>query len=220
QSNTPQLDKDDLKQIDADDLEEMHLKWQMAILTMRARRWNATTAIGEVILQESAGHLRIPGIKTLKEDLFKWRLLFLMHWYHSVMVLVAMIVAFRQMKNQQIMPSWHLPPQAHQVLIMSDELPSSESDVSVPTSPEHDRPSALIIDDWVSDSENESKVEHPTQAANLRKDIPKSRVHRHSWNRKTCFVYKSVNHLIKDCDSYEKKMVQKPLWNHAMRVNH
>nr|GFD30848.1 hypothetical protein [Tanacetum cinerariifolium] len=38
QSNSPQLD-DDLKQIDADDLEEMDLKWQMAMLTMRARRF-------------------------------------------------------------------------------------------------------------------------------------------------------------------------------------
>nr|GEY18857.1 putative ribonuclease H-like domain-containing protein [Tanacetum cinerariifolium] len=38
QSNSPQLDNDDLKQIDANDLEEMDLKWQMAMLTMRARR--------------------------------------------------------------------------------------------------------------------------------------------------------------------------------------
>ncbi|GKB78916.1 hypothetical protein Tco_0945811, partial [Tanacetum coccineum] len=29
----------DLQQIDADDLEEMDLKWQMAMLTMRARRF-------------------------------------------------------------------------------------------------------------------------------------------------------------------------------------
>nr|GEU79109.1 putative ribonuclease H-like domain-containing protein [Tanacetum cinerariifolium] len=34
QSNSPQLDNDDLKQIDADDLEEMGLKWQMAMLTV------------------------------------------------------------------------------------------------------------------------------------------------------------------------------------------
>nr|GEU39868.1 hypothetical protein [Tanacetum cinerariifolium] len=34
----------------------------------------------------------------------------------SVMVLVAMIRAVRQIKNQQIMPSWHLPPQVQQVL--------------------------------------------------------------------------------------------------------
>nr|GEZ84690.1 hypothetical protein [Tanacetum cinerariifolium] len=39
QSSSPQLDNEDLKQIDADDLEEMDLKWQMAMLTMRARKF-------------------------------------------------------------------------------------------------------------------------------------------------------------------------------------
>nr|GEU85070.1 ribonuclease H-like domain-containing protein [Tanacetum cinerariifolium] len=109
-------------------------------------------------------------------------------------------------------------------------------------------PSAHIIEDWVSDSEDESDgepmptqkepiivqpskhvktprtsikpVEHPTQDENLRKDILKSRGHKHSWNRKACFVCKSLNHLIKDCDFYEKQMVQKPVRNHAVRVNH
>nr|GEY12226.1 hypothetical protein [Tanacetum cinerariifolium] len=38
QSNSPQLHNDDLKQIDTDDLEEMNLKWQMAMLTVRARK--------------------------------------------------------------------------------------------------------------------------------------------------------------------------------------
>ncbi|GJT18768.1 putative ribonuclease H-like domain-containing protein [Tanacetum coccineum] len=39
QSNSPQLDNEDLQHIDADDLKEMDLKWQMAMLTMRARRF-------------------------------------------------------------------------------------------------------------------------------------------------------------------------------------
>nr|GFC63690.1 hypothetical protein [Tanacetum cinerariifolium] len=39
QSSSPQLENEDLKQIDVDDLEEMDLKWQMAMLTMRARRF-------------------------------------------------------------------------------------------------------------------------------------------------------------------------------------
>nr|GEZ19680.1 hypothetical protein [Tanacetum cinerariifolium] len=39
QSSSPQLDNEDLKQIDVDDLEEMDLKRQMAMLTMRARRF-------------------------------------------------------------------------------------------------------------------------------------------------------------------------------------
>ncbi|GJV56345.1 hypothetical protein Tco_1457350 [Tanacetum coccineum] len=38
QSNAPRLDYEDLKQIDADDLEEMDLKWQVAMLTMRVKR--------------------------------------------------------------------------------------------------------------------------------------------------------------------------------------
>nr|GFA43592.1 hypothetical protein [Tanacetum cinerariifolium] len=39
QSSSPQLDNEDLKQIDVDDLKEMDLKWQMAMLTIRARRF-------------------------------------------------------------------------------------------------------------------------------------------------------------------------------------
>nr|GFA32206.1 hypothetical protein [Tanacetum cinerariifolium] len=45
QSSSPQLDNEDLKQIDVDDLEEMNLKWQVAILTMRARRFLQKTVI-------------------------------------------------------------------------------------------------------------------------------------------------------------------------------
>nr|GEZ53326.1 ribonuclease H-like domain-containing protein [Tanacetum cinerariifolium] len=39
QSTSPQLDNEDLKQIDVDDLKEIDLRWQMAMLTMRARRF-------------------------------------------------------------------------------------------------------------------------------------------------------------------------------------
>nr|GEU89915.1 hypothetical protein [Tanacetum cinerariifolium] len=215
----------------------------------------------------------------------------------SVTMLVAMIGAFRLMKNQQIMPSWHLPHQAHQVLIMrksqfdvlsyksglksvearlvvyqqnenvfeediellklnvmlrdnalveirkkfeatekerdDDELTSSESDVSVPTSLVHDsetvlnvinvepsttkpnkemsqsiRPSAHIIEDWVSDSEDESEGEPmPTQKAP-------------SFVQPSKHVKTPRTFVKPDCDYYEKKMVQKHVWNHAMRVNH
>nr|GEX60051.1 ribonuclease H-like domain-containing protein [Tanacetum cinerariifolium] len=51
QSNSPQLDNDDLKQIDVDDLEEMDLKWQMVMLTVRARRF----------LQRTGRNLRANG---------------------------------------------------------------------------------------------------------------------------------------------------------------
>ncbi|GJV98025.1 ribonuclease H-like domain-containing protein [Tanacetum coccineum] len=39
QSNTSQLDYEDLEQIDANDIKEMDLKWQVAMLTMRVKRF-------------------------------------------------------------------------------------------------------------------------------------------------------------------------------------
>ncbi|GKE82445.1 ribonuclease H-like domain-containing protein, partial [Tanacetum coccineum] len=39
QPNSPQMSKEDLEQIDPDDLEEMDLQWEMAMLTIIARRF-------------------------------------------------------------------------------------------------------------------------------------------------------------------------------------
>ncbi|GJT74720.1 hypothetical protein Tco_1041445 [Tanacetum coccineum] len=43
QPSTPQLDNKDLQQINPDDLEEMDLRWNIAMLTMRARRFLKNT---------------------------------------------------------------------------------------------------------------------------------------------------------------------------------
>ncbi|GJY07663.1 ribonuclease H-like domain-containing protein [Tanacetum coccineum] len=43
QPTTPQLDNEDLQQIHPDDLEEMDLRWNIAMLTMRARRFLKNT---------------------------------------------------------------------------------------------------------------------------------------------------------------------------------
>nr|GEZ16244.1 hypothetical protein [Tanacetum cinerariifolium] len=48
--------------------------------------------------------------------------------------------------------------------------------------------------------------------------IPKS--HGTNRNRKACFVCKSLTHLIKHYDYYEKKIAQTPAKNHAQRGNH
>ncbi|GKB05792.1 hypothetical protein Tco_0833987 [Tanacetum coccineum] len=45
QPNSPQLLHEDLQQIYLDDMEEMDLRWQMAMLTMRARRFLKNTAL-------------------------------------------------------------------------------------------------------------------------------------------------------------------------------
>nr|GEW45147.1 ribonuclease H-like domain-containing protein [Tanacetum cinerariifolium] len=78
QSSSPQLDNEDLKQIDADDLEEINLKW-----------WNVITVIEKVILLESVGLPRTQkGLLLLspREGMFQLRPQLQMHWSLSVMV--------------------------------------------------------------------------------------------------------------------------------------
>ncbi|GJU30543.1 ribonuclease H-like domain-containing protein [Tanacetum coccineum] len=105
---------------------------------------------------------------------------------------------------------------------------------------------APIIEDWESDSDEEdkskSKFVRPKTARKPVKQVRqdtnspsnKARGNQRNWNNmvsqrlgsdykmlnKACFVCGSFNHLIKDCDFYKKKMVQKPVWNNVMRVNH
>ncbi|GJY61073.1 putative ribonuclease H-like domain-containing protein, partial [Tanacetum coccineum] len=70
QPNGSQLVHEDLEQIHEDDLEEMDLKWQLALLSMRARRNVFKSVINGTFLQGNAelrGIKRIgTGIKTLK----------------------------------------------------------------------------------------------------------------------------------------------------------
>ncbi|GKF72311.1 hypothetical protein Tco_0208425, partial [Tanacetum coccineum] len=77
QSNSQQLDNEDLEQINIDDLKEMDLKWQVAMLTMRVKRFLKKTrrnlnfngketvevTLLEVTLLETAGHQGIRGIE-------------------------------------------------------------------------------------------------------------------------------------------------------------
>nr|GEZ75207.1 putative ribonuclease H-like domain-containing protein [Tanacetum cinerariifolium] len=61
QSTSPQFDNKDLKQIDVDDLEEMDLRWQMVMLTMRARRF----------LQKTGRNLGANGTSSIGFDMSK-----------------------------------------------------------------------------------------------------------------------------------------------------
>ncbi|GKB80451.1 putative ribonuclease H-like domain-containing protein [Tanacetum coccineum] len=58
QPNSPQLAHEDLQQIHPDDIEEMELKWQMAMLTMRARRF----------LKNTGSKLTVNGNETIGFD--------------------------------------------------------------------------------------------------------------------------------------------------------
>nr|GEX73418.1 hypothetical protein [Tanacetum cinerariifolium] len=102
QYSSTQLDNEDLKQIDVDDLEEMDLKW-----------WNVIIAIERVIFLGSVGLPRTQeGLLLLnpKEEMFQLRPHLQMHWSLSVMVQELMIGAIKQKRNLQTLLSWHLHP--------------------------------------------------------------------------------------------------------------
>nr|GEX02285.1 hypothetical protein [Tanacetum cinerariifolium] len=144
-----------------------------------------------------------------------------------------------------------MPPKSDLVFhdahnVNETDHPTFNVEVS-PTKPDKDlshthRPSTPIIEDWVSDSEDDSEAEisqnvpsfvQPTDqvktprssktsipADNHKTTIPKPKSTGNHRNIKACFVCKSLDHLIKDCDFYEKKMAQPPVWNHAQRENY
>nr|GEX19052.1 hypothetical protein [Tanacetum cinerariifolium] len=114
---------------------------------------------------------------------------------------------------------------AHSAFTIQLSPAKSTQDISHPT-----RPMATLIEDWVSDSEDESEPKNPQRApsfvqtfehANLsgRSILPvqapildatpnptslKTNGSSKRKNRKTCFVCKGVDHLIKDCNFQSK----------------
>nr|GEW03006.1 retrovirus-related Pol polyprotein from transposon TNT 1-94 [Tanacetum cinerariifolium] len=89
QPNSPQLDNEDLQQIHPNDLKEMDLRWQMAMLIMRAKRF----------LKNTGRKFFMNGNETIGFDKSKQL------WYH-VMVLVVMIKVIKQKKVKLTLHSW------------------------------------------------------------------------------------------------------------------
>nr|GEW80144.1 hypothetical protein [Tanacetum cinerariifolium] len=220
QSTSPQLDNEDLKQIDVDDLEEMDLRWQMAMLTMRARRKGHFARDCRSLKDSRRSGATKPQRRTAPVE------------NSTSNALVSQcdgIWCYDWSYQAKEEP-------ANFALMAITSLSSSSDNELSPSKPTQDlshtnRPSAHIIGYWVSDSEDESEnndpqsvpsfvqsseqvktprhsvqpVEAPILDATLKLTSPKSNSSSKRRNRKTCFVCKSVDHLIKDCDYHAKK---------------
>nr|GEV09745.1 hypothetical protein [Tanacetum cinerariifolium] len=323
QSTSPHLDNEDLKQIDVDDLEEIDLRWQMAMLTMTARRFlqktgrnlgdNRPTSMGfdmskvECYNYHRKGHFarecrspkdsrrngvaepqrRTVPVETSTSNTlvsqcdgigsYDWSYqadeepanFALMAFSPSssssdneVQLRDTALVTLRQKleKAEQEMddlklksqPSggYHVvpPPIIRRFMPPKPDLVFHTAPIAVetdhsaftvqlsPSKPAQDlshinRPTATIIEDWVSDSKDKSEpiapriipsfvqsfeqvktpkhsvqpVEIPILVATPKPTSLKSNSSGKRKNRKTCFVCKSVDHLIKDCDYQTKK---------------
>nr|GEX49053.1 hypothetical protein [Tanacetum cinerariifolium] len=214
--------------IDVDDLKEIDLKWQMAMLTMRARRF----------LQKTGRNLGANGPTSMGFDMAKVEC----YNCHRKGYFARECRSSKDSRRIAV-----AEPQRRNVLTAHTAFNVELS----PTKPDKDlshthRPSAPIIEDWVSESEDDFEAEilqnalsfvQPTEqvkthrpsvkptetsipAANHKTVIPTPKTHGNNRNRKACFVCKSLTNLIKDCDYYEKKIAQTSARNHAKRGNH
>nr|GEZ11702.1 hypothetical protein [Tanacetum cinerariifolium] len=255
-----------LPNVDVDDLEEMDLKWQMAMLTMRARR---TTVVEpqrkNVPVETSTLNALVSqcnGLESVEARLLVYKQnesvleenLKLLNI--EVQVRDTALTILRQkldttkkerdddlnMKLEKLQTSskrltdllasqtfekagignihapkpdlvFHTPP--------SDENEHLDFNVQLSlTKPKQDpsfRPSAPIIKDWVSDSEEDDIPQAPIPVAlsvPLRSN-PHSKGSKKT--KKDCFVSKSKDHLIKDCDFHTRKLANKP---YALRDIH
>nr|GEX13300.1 uncharacterized mitochondrial protein AtMg00810-like [Tanacetum cinerariifolium] len=77
---------------------------------------------------------------------------------------------------------------------------------------------ALMVNSSSSSSSDNEPIETSILTATPAPASPKSTSSGKKRNRKACFVCKSVDHLIKDCDYHTKKLAQPILRNYAHRV--
>nr|GEZ45328.1 hypothetical protein [Tanacetum cinerariifolium] len=255
--------------LNADDLKEMDLKWQMAMLTVRARKGHFARECMSPKDTRRNG-VAEPQRRNVPVETSTSNAL-----VSQCDGMGTMTGVFRQKRNQLTMPSWHSPLQVLLVLTMryqsgdgyhavpppytgtfmppkldlvfQNALNVNETDYTAfnvelsPTKPNNDlshthRTSAPIIKDWLSDSEDDSKavilqntpsfvqpneqvktprpsvkiVEPSIPTANTKTTILKPKSNGNHKNRKACFVCKSLDHLVKDYDFYEKQMAQTP----------
>ncbi|GJZ99589.1 ribonuclease H-like domain-containing protein [Tanacetum coccineum] len=172
-----------------------------------------------------------------------------------------------------------LDDSVYKTKVSETETSISKTSKDIIEKPKTVRPSAPIIEEWDTDSDNDSvfrpksaqikteslKIKFWSKSGENVKSVNKENTHRQveyprksqsprdnrrNWNgimtqklgngfesiKKACFVCGSLNHLIKDYDFHENKMVEKPVlnnkgrvigqreirpvWNNAQRVNH
>ncbi|GJZ71879.1 ribonuclease H-like domain-containing protein [Tanacetum coccineum] len=286
-----------LEQIDTDDLEEMDLKWQVAMLTMRVKRFLKKTGKnlnlnGEVTLLENAGHQEqgneIEDVQEGGEE-GHTKLCLMPHNSHAHLSykvqdsrlsngldsLDARKAVHREsnVENSHVNDRFKKGEGFHAVpppytgnyipskldlsfvglddfVYKTKDTDSDNNSVFRPktdqTKPKFTKINLVKSDEnvkYVNKENTHKQVEYPRKSQSRRGN-------RKNWNgmmtqklgngfeiiKKAYFVCGSFNHLIKDCDFHDNKMVEKPMlnnkgrvtgqkeirpvWNNAQRVNH
>nr|GFB38287.1 hypothetical protein [Tanacetum cinerariifolium] len=223
------------KKIDADDLEEMDLKWQMAMLTMRARKFlqktgrnlgvNGPTSMGFDMAKVKCYNCHIKGhfARECRSPKDSRRTAVAKPQRRSVPVetltsnaLVSQCDGLESVEARLLVYKQNESALEENIKVLNIELSPTKPEQNLPS-----RPSAPIIEDWISDSEEEAMpqvtkdVPSFAQSSELVKSprhsglislppisvAPHVQLRTHSPSKglrrtkKTCFVCKSETHL-------------------------
>nr|GEY14471.1 hypothetical protein [Tanacetum cinerariifolium] len=234
QSSSPQLDNEDLKQIDVDDLEEMDLKCMMVhepmIGAFKLRR-NLQTLLSWPLHPLHPIHLLIMRQKldttekerddlNMKFEKFQTsskRLTALLAsqtfkkaglGYNSQVFTQSMFDCENYYSSESDSDGWP-PSNLYDRFIPSGgyhAVPPPVARTFMPPKPDL-VPSTPIIEDWVSDSEEDDMPQVTKDAPSFAQTNSPSKGYKKT--KKACFVCKSMDHLIKDCDFHARKLAQK-----------
>nr|GEU79641.1 hypothetical protein [Tanacetum cinerariifolium] len=221
QSTSPQLDNEDLKQIDVDDLKEMNLRWQMAMLTMRAKRFlqktdinlgdNRVTSMGFDMSKVECYNCHIKGhfARKCRYPKDSRRSGATEPQRRTAPVENSTLNALVSQYDGIRCYDWSYQPEEDPanfaLMAITSSSSSSDNELSPSKPVQHfshtTRPLAPIIEYWVSNSEDKSEINDPHSVPSF---VQSS---------------ESVDHLIKDCDFHTKKKAQPTPRNYAHRGN-
>ncbi|GJW59908.1 putative ribonuclease H-like domain-containing protein [Tanacetum coccineum] len=243
--NGSHLVHEDLEQIHEDDLEEMDLKWQLALLSMRARRecrgprkqenrprnqdsrnWNQDSSKRTVNVEDTS----FKAMVAIDGASFDWSFM-ADEEVPTNMAIMAFLDSEAYLHPPTIdlsnfgLKEFQQPEfEGYGVKVNKSVCESSSNEIKK-------NPDALIIKEWVSDSdEDESEVmvsdnvQHkPEQAKQPRKISQNPRNNRTNWNEKKTqklgvgMVQKPV---MKNVQKGTGQREVRPVWNNAIRTNH
>nr|GEU40167.1 hypothetical protein [Tanacetum cinerariifolium] len=187
QPSSHQLVNKDLE-IHLDDLEEMDLRWQMAMLTMRARRFlkktrsyltingnetisfdksnvecTTTATKGDTLLgSKKLQEVKIPSTRKAQEGLCLWKHMLQQLWYH-VIVLVVMIGVT---KLKKIVDNYEF---ANKPVVENYDAKISETKLTDVRKIKD----APIIEEWVFDDDEEEVTQPKIEQKIVKPSIPK-----------------------------------------------
>ncbi|GKE68419.1 hypothetical protein Tco_1526491, partial [Tanacetum coccineum] len=126
-----------------------------------------------------------------------------------------------------------MPPKYDLILADEGEYVFRESVISIPDAAISEAKTSVskpksvgdpLIEDWISDNEDENETEFKSKQRKPKSvKTPRESVKKIENKKQAKYPKKkqpNFNHLIKDYDLYEKKMVEKTVWNNARRANH